>query len=377
MYLDTKSVKPKKLIVYIVVTLISILGIASLIFLGNVNRLWIWANPSESQQKVQPKNLSMINNSGILESQISGEFLLKKHSQDGMGGSLSLIINDNQKEISSDYTSFEKYKINLKKGDKIAIKISPKFDIFVKEIFSTDQDRTKIKAFDQSLRISFEDSDDGDFNDLVLDLFFPETIQSSSSFSSQQSSLYQTSKESSSLSTSSNMNSSFKSTSFSNLQSSSKSSLVNTSSSKSSKIGSSKSQSIQSSSSSNPKINEKREEGKPESMDNLPNCSNNIEGDRVYGGEGVDKMVGSRGCFFGQGGDDNYTIRPYIARTGNKEIYIFDDQGSNFIEISSDYKLISQDSNKLFLENSNYKTTVYINGKNIKVKHNNQLLITL
>jgi hypothetical protein len=368
---NTKPTKPEKLIFYTIVTAISIFSIFSLIFLGSRNRLWVWAaNQKDSQQTIQSKSLVMVNNSGVMESQVDGEFLLKKHSQDGLSGNLSFIINGSQKQVSKNYASFEEYKISLKKGDKLVIKINPKFDIFVKEIFSTDQNRTKIEVFDQSFRIAFEDSEDADFNDLVLDLVFPE-IQTTSSASLQQSSYSASSDQSSS------SNSSSSSISSSSSQSSSVSSSGRTSSSKSSSISYSKSQPAESSSSSNQKIEEKKKEENPKSIENQPTCPDSIQGDRIYGGGGVDKMIGSRGCFFGQEGDDNYTVRPYTARTGDKEVYIFDDQGFSPIEISADYKLIKQEGDKLFLENSGYKTTVYINGKNIQVKYNNKLLIIL
>jgi hypothetical protein len=55
----------------------------------------------------------------------SGEYILKQKCHDGKSGKLSLVINDVEKEISTDYNNFKDFQFTLKKDDKLIIKIFP------------------------------------------------------------------------------------------------------------------------------------------------------------------------------------------------------------------------------------------------------------
>ncbi len=160
--------KIKFIVVVFLFTFCSVLSLALFLNLFNFSSVYLFAN--DLDQIIDLNDKVIVNTSRQLESKINGEFLLKKYSQDSKGGRLSLIVNDEEIEISSQYSKLEEYQFSLADGDKLVIKIYPKYAGALSEVYSTNKENVIIENKNGVLRIFFEDGYDADFDDLVLDL---------------------------------------------------------------------------------------------------------------------------------------------------------------------------------------------------------------
>jgi hypothetical protein len=140
----------------------------------------------------------------------SGVYYLSKMSADGNGGSLNVLVNGTSVLVVKDYNQLsENLSLGmLKASDSIEVVIKPFCDCRAKEyISSTDKNLALLSTLKNTWQIAFEDAQDNDFNDLIVEIGLTKTVvndnQSSSSSNSSSSSSSSAKSESSSSSSSS------------------------------------------------------------------------------------------------------------------------------------------------------------------------------
>jgi uncharacterized repeat protein (TIGR01451 family) len=103
----------------------------------------------------------------------AGCYYVSKISHEGAGGQLKAVIDGADEHISDEYNSIPNYTPlgYYEANEEMILKILPKFNKSPEEVLSTNLDRVKVVQFgDDTFRFYFEDWNDNDFNDLVLEV---------------------------------------------------------------------------------------------------------------------------------------------------------------------------------------------------------------